>query len=201
MDDRGDARCQRCATTPPIPAPVTSAAPASRRASVWRYSARVVATRSGLRQERFDRRRERAAARASHDAQRDAVAGGHHIAVGSIAPRRAPQAPLSGDLAGNAVSFTHHREATSHHPNEYLVLVGESSKARKGSFVGSRRPTSSTPTRRFRPAPASRPAKAARSRAFHASVNGSGLDHPRRERGEACDPLGPRGIPGISSAR
>jgi hypothetical protein len=38
-------------------------------------------------------------------------------------------------------------EATHHHPNEFVVLVGDSAKARKGQLVRSRRP----PTRPRRP--------------------------------------------------
>ena len=89
VKDRTVARCrfhvagaasgQRCASTPPIAAPVTGAvAKTSSTASVWRYFARVVTARSGCDTKRVDRRRKSTVSLAgSTIAQGGAAAGGH----------------------------------------------------------------------------------------------------------------------------
>jgi len=69
----------------------------------------------------------------------DANTGGLGDIVASIAPHTEAdpvailaQAPVAaGAVIGRGAHFA--VEATAHHPNEYVLLVGESAKARKGS--------------------------------------------------------------------
>ncbi len=83
---------------------MTGASPSSSSttASVWRYFARVVGARSGLRQERVDRRGEVDPC-CGGEAERWPAAGGCHERCSTARSPRSP-GPAPGDFAGNVSS-------------------------------------------------------------------------------------------------